>query len=224
MKCIAIILTTLFFVLVTKAFPLPTFNGDVNFPDDFQLKSLEQIAQEFGFALDGNGTLINPPVGKRDVILNGLEERDHISTLVKRENWEYSCFKGPGPHPQIYWISAYIYVNDRLKKIGRNCKVSQGQLCTNCGCLGGAAVRLCRGGLSPASFQVSNAEVGYRGSLVVREFLMNMLGWNRCGGPFPGCTDRYNCKYEGLATNGGLSEGWYVMLDQERDPGRCIPP
>ncbi|RVD86840.1 uncharacterized protein DFL_005095 [Arthrobotrys flagrans] len=62
MKCIAIILTTVFFVFVTKAFPLPALNGDLNLPADFEAKSLQQIAEDFGLVFDGNGTLIEPPV------------------------------------------------------------------------------------------------------------------------------------------------------------------
>ncbi|KAK6520242.1 hypothetical protein TWF506_000520 [Arthrobotrys conoides] len=223
MKCITIILTTLFFVFFTKAFPLPALNGTLDLPADFEMKSLQQIAKDFGLVIDANGTLIEPPIEQRDVILKNLNEQLGINSLNKRDDWAYTCSKRVGPNPLIYWLSAFIYVSDRLKKVAANCHVRPGQDCTNCACTGGAAVKLCRGGLSPPEFSVPNGEVGNRASLVVNVFYMNFLGWVRCGGAWPGCTDRYNCQFEGLATNGGLSEGWYVYLTQERDISKCIP-
>ncbi|RVD86839.1 uncharacterized protein DFL_005095 [Arthrobotrys flagrans] len=223
MKCIAIILTTVFFVFVTKAFPLPALNGDLNLPADFEAKSLQQIAEDFGLVFDGNGTLIEPPVDQRDIILNGLIEHAGAPTLDKRDEWAYTCSKRTGPNPLVYWLNAFIYVADRLKKVPGNCHVDPNQSCQNCACTGGAAIKLCRGGTSPPDFRVPNGEVGYRASLVVNVFLLNLLGWARCGGAWPGCTDALNCQFEGLATYSGLSEGWYVYLTQERDIPKCIP-
>ncbi|EGX44399.1 hypothetical protein AOL_s00193g127 [Orbilia oligospora ATCC 24927] len=238
MKCIVIILTTLFFIFATKAFPLPAFDGNFSLPADFKLKSLQEIAKDFGFLVDGNGTIIYPSVDHRDDILNKLNETDGIFTfpnptfpnstfnnsgLSKRDDWAYTCSKRVGPNPLIYWFSAFFYVADRLKKVRADCHVGPNQDCINCACTGGAAIKLCRGGLSPPDFRVPNGEIGNRASLVINTFLLSFLGLARCGGAWPGCTDRYNCQFEGLATNGGLSEGWYVYLTQETNIPKCIP-
>ncbi|KAK6496674.1 hypothetical protein TWF481_001663 [Arthrobotrys musiformis] len=222
MKCINIILTAILFALFAKAFPLPGLDGDLNLPADFELKSLEQIVEERGFVFGTNGTIVSLPDGMGDVIKE-LEGNAGFNNLAKREEWSYTCSKRIGPNPLIYWLSAYIYVSDRLKRVPGNCHVDPNQGCTNCACTGGAAVKLCRGGTSAPDFRVPNGEVGYRASLVVNVFLLNLMGLARCGGSWPGCSDALNCQFEGLATYGGLSEDWYVYLTQERDIPKCIP-
>ncbi|KAK6344921.1 hypothetical protein TWF718_006872 [Orbilia javanica] len=223
MKCISLILSSILIVFMTKAFPLPAVDGNLDLPTDFEMKSLKQIAEAFGYTLDGNGTLIQPSSAQLDAILNRKEAAAGITSLQKRDDWSYTCAKRIGPNPLIYWFSAFVYVADRLKKVPGICHVNPNDGCANCACTGGATVKLCRGGLSPPDFRVSNREVGIRAALVVDQFLLSFLGLAVCGGAWPGCTDPYNCQFEGLATNGGLSEGWYVYLTQERDNSKCIP-
>ncbi|KAK6340359.1 hypothetical protein TWF730_002120 [Orbilia blumenaviensis] len=222
MKSILFIVTSLLFVFLTKAFPLPGFDNDLSLPDDFKMKSIEEIAHGFGFVSDGNGTFIDP-TGK-DGIRTGLEAHFGTSNLEGRgPEWQYTCSRRVGPQPLVYWLNAFIYVTDRLKKVPGNCRVNPNDGCSNCACTGGAAVKLCRGGTSPANFQVPNGEVAFRSEQVTRVFILSMMNMARCGGSFPGCNDPYNCQFEGMATFDGISENWYVYLTQEREIPRCIP-